>query len=903
MTAVEFNDLWQMYKIKYIVNGDVSWENFWALKDISFRIEQSETAGIIGENGAGKSTLLKLIAGILKPDRGDVRVSGRVSGLLELGAGFQNELTGKDNIYLNAGMFGLSRKDIDSKYDAIAGFSDIGKFINAPVKYYSQGMFVRLAFSIAIHVDPDILLIDDSLAVGDEYFQRKCIKRIFELKEQGRTIIVVTHDINMLKRLCARAIFLKQGRMISDDAVDKVIPFYTQTIGPREAVAVLKKEALGIVFNNGRLFLSWKDKLLTGNTGAYFLFYALNRWYASSQAEWEVKTDGENKLFAKGKFYGFGIAQIWSLELIQGNIIKWDIEIELEEYLEIKEAHINIMLISEYLHWFTGSENGSFPLIDDKNNNWQALLEDRNTARCIGVDGEKAGQEEIPVLIFERGKEPRDIHAQILNTDYLAYSRVLQYKAYGFQDGPLSGGRRQLCFSGRIMADVQDKNRYLESIQDEFVLSEGKLKLTFNNGRLALFYDGIGLTKPGHIMVYAFIDGKWRSSDLAQWEARKQGNSLFARGRWPDIGVTQIWEIGLDADHSFFLKVILELDKTIEISQQYLRFVCSQDYKYYFSDYNKGEFPINFLQSEIDVLQKCIPDGVIGITAGGNSLPALTLNFSEESGNFGKIFNSDFYNKARILRIDKVEPEQGMKFAPGRYSCFEIQAFLDEDRHIIIDEKSNKLEGGKLSFTFDNGRGRIYWESRELTKKLGLYTSLRSAGRWNDSSSSAVWRIEKKGTNTIIAEGKWRYLPVRQRWSITLGENNSLELEVLMRVDAQVEIDRFQVNAMLSENYLQWASGEGEGAFPVFAGDTDDDWSRVYSAGGDYIGVTGNAINKNLFPRVSLHKYRSSQNGRLNIVNSDVYHRARVLQYLVDRKNIIPEGEYAYFSGKISITA
>jgi ABC-type polysaccharide/polyol phosphate transport system ATPase subunit len=168
---------------------------------------------------------------MLRPDRGEIRVLGKVSGLLELGAGFQPELTGRENLYLNARLFGLSQNQIDEKYEEIVNFANIGKFINAPVKCYSQGMVVRLAFAIAIHMDPDILLIDDTLAVGDEYFQRKCIKKIFQIKEQGKTIIFVTHDMNMLSRLCRRALFLKEGRIVKDDIVDKVIPLYTQIIG------------------------------------------------------------------------------------------------------------------------------------------------------------------------------------------------------------------------------------------------------------------------------------------------------------------------------------------------------------------------------------------------------------------------------------------------------------------------------------------------------------------------------------------------------------------------------------------------------------------------------------------------------------------------------------------------
>ncbi len=200
MVVVQFKDVWEMYRIKFVIAGKSRPENFWALKGINFEVQKGEVLGIIGENGAGKSTILKLIAGMLKPDRGEVSVSGRVAGLLELGSGFQPELTGMENIRLIAALFGLKASQIQDKYDDIIHFASLGKFIHAPVKCYSQGMFVRLAFAIAVHVDPDIFLIDDTLAVGDEYFQRKCLKKIFEIKNQAKTIIFVSHDMAMLSR-------------------------------------------------------------------------------------------------------------------------------------------------------------------------------------------------------------------------------------------------------------------------------------------------------------------------------------------------------------------------------------------------------------------------------------------------------------------------------------------------------------------------------------------------------------------------------------------------------------------------------------------------------------------------------------------------------------------------------
>ena len=169
MNAIEFTDIWEKYRLKYSINGKTIWEELWALKDINFSVQKGEVVGIIGQNGAGKTTLLKLIAGMLMPDRGEVKVAGRVSTLMELGAGFNPEFTGRENIVINSRIYGISDDEIlEKKILDIVEFSGLGKFIDAPMKCYSQGMYTRLAFALAIYVDPDILLIDDVLAVGDE---------------------------------------------------------------------------------------------------------------------------------------------------------------------------------------------------------------------------------------------------------------------------------------------------------------------------------------------------------------------------------------------------------------------------------------------------------------------------------------------------------------------------------------------------------------------------------------------------------------------------------------------------------------------------------------------------------------------------------------------------------------
>jgi ABC-2 type transport system ATP-binding protein len=204
-------------------------DDFWALRDVSLDITSGSTVGLVGPNGSGKSTLLKMVGGILQPSSGEVRLRGRLAALLELGAGFHPDLTGRENVYLNASILGISRIQTDRYFDAIVDFSGIENFIDTQVKFYSSGMYVRLAFAVAVHVDPDILLVDEVLAVGDEPFQRKCMDRIRGFQQEGRTIVFVSHALDQVAELCDRAVVLDHGRVAADGP-------------PVEALRVLRSE-------------------------------------------------------------------------------------------------------------------------------------------------------------------------------------------------------------------------------------------------------------------------------------------------------------------------------------------------------------------------------------------------------------------------------------------------------------------------------------------------------------------------------------------------------------------------------------------------------------------------------------------------------------------------------------
>ena len=198
------------------------------LKDINLEIKKGEVVGLIGVNGSGKSTLLKLMTKIIYPTKGTVETQGKLTSLLELGAGFHPDFSGRENIYFNASIFGLTRKEIEERINEIIEFSELGSFIDNPVRTYSSGMYMRLAFSVAINVDAEILLIDEILSVGDEHFQEKCFKKIEELKEQKKTIVFVTHNLSSVKRFCTRAIWLHKGVIRKDGDIEEVIDEYVK---------------------------------------------------------------------------------------------------------------------------------------------------------------------------------------------------------------------------------------------------------------------------------------------------------------------------------------------------------------------------------------------------------------------------------------------------------------------------------------------------------------------------------------------------------------------------------------------------------------------------------------------------------------------------------------------------
>jgi lipopolysaccharide transport system ATP-binding protein len=217
-------------------------EDFWALKDLSFQIKKGDVVGVVGRNGAGKSTLLKILSQITRPTEGKIEIAGRIASLLEVGTGFHPELTGRENIYLNGTILGMSRKEVKAKFDEIVEFSGVQKFIDTPVKHYSSGMYVRLAFAVAAHLEPEILIIDEVLAVGDAEFQEKCLGKMKDVSTQGRTVLFVSHNMAAIQSLCTTGLFLQHGELKAHGPIEKIINSYLASKSDASNTFISSKE-------------------------------------------------------------------------------------------------------------------------------------------------------------------------------------------------------------------------------------------------------------------------------------------------------------------------------------------------------------------------------------------------------------------------------------------------------------------------------------------------------------------------------------------------------------------------------------------------------------------------------------------------------------------------------------
>ncbi len=900
MSIVKFSDVWEMFRIRFSGEGRSCWENYWALRGITFSVSEGEILGIMGENGSGKTTILKLAAGILRPDRGSVEVKGKAAGLLELGAGFQPELTGRENVLICAGMHGYSGEAAAKKLEEVSGFARIGDFMNAPVKNYSQGMFVRLAFSFAVSLEPDVLLIDDSLAVGDADFQKSCIEKILFLKDSGRTIIFVTHDTGLLNKIATRALLLKNGRIMEDSQPERVGALYALVCGSREGKASLEQGRLQMVFNNGRLFFSWNGLQVTSEKGIAAYLLCSGEWAFSYSGEWKITGGGGNKIEAEGVFADKGLSLKWVAEILDnGGGVQWDIyAYSAEGTAPVSDCRMELCFDRDYSEWFTNVSRGRLGAVSSDPET--EPVSDR--IRYAAVKPEARGKDRdaaLPEVVVEPRRERDDLDAVEILDGKENFGRMMLRSAHP----PLSSAPKwrsaAACFSGRIFFRGQQSPPPVPEAEDGKDLVSGDSRFLFRNGELLIISAGVPLTFSRHICAELYGDRRIYDSREAVWKIRKTGpDRIVACGSWPGTLFRQLWEILLAADGTLRLKIWAVCRSSSVFIRSRLQVMCLPAYSSYFSCFGSGEFPPRFFTEEYDVLQRCLPCGDLGVCDNGGKLPTLSLSFEGEENNFAKVLNSDLFNRSRILRVEKVEPEDKTLFPPGMHRCFSvsIRAFPPG-----TDLSSGaELHSGKAGLYFSGGRFALLYEGMPLSGDLGLYVSFRSGGRWHDSVSKAVWEMEYCKDGKLACSAQWRHLPVKQAWSIEAKGKGRFGIRVVLIVSGDIVLERQQFNLALREAYSLWSHRSGGGGFAAFLRDTGDDWQTVATVppGAQPLSASG---RENGVPDVELSVDEIKEGWKLEAVNSDLCYRSRVLRLSNSGKTALSPGETVFFSGTLTV--
>jgi ABC-type polysaccharide/polyol phosphate transport system ATPase subunit len=938
--VLSLRDVWLKYRIEFKEDGRSVEEDFWALKGIDMDVYKSEAVGIIGENGAGKTTLLKVIAGMLKPDKGILKVNGRVSTLIEIGAGFQRDLTGRENIYLISSLFGLTKEEIDARYNDIVKFASIGRFINAPVKIYSHGMYMRLAFAIAIHVDPDILLVDDVFVVGDLYAQKKCLNKMFELKDKGMTFLFIFQDLEMSKRLCSRGVFLRNGEIIKDGPMDKVSSYYTETVGDKKGIAIVENGPLGIVFNNGRLILRWKDRTITRNLpSGNSTMISSDRLYVSSATDWEIQeSKNKNEIVAVGKWPDININQQWKISFLNENEFIWEITIDTPEEISVERFQTLIAFLDEYKSWFTLDTEMNFPESFIHEKVWECITVNSPSDKVIGLKGSSNTVEPLPIITLEESQDNIGTICHVGNTDSEIGGRVIQYQVFfnGGKNNCVRGSYRYFSCKVRIFeAEENEKlSLYLshtkQLLQESAIIRRDFLSVFCKNNSVEIYWRNKLLTcGRGLNTIFRYQNINYSALGGCWHIFKKNDEEIIITISWDDKPpFTQIWRLQLQSDDTIIWEIEMNIDEKIKLRNKEVELLLGRDYERWVTAEEKGNFDKLEKKGCCVILNKYI-NTQIGVESinkkDGFHLPGVLFNCEDGSEAHRVSFISKIKeeNWSTKLRYTEIDSKKNFYTLPGRCEYFKgkIRVFAkdQEDNSIkqldkrasIISRNvnlSNKLELNRLSLVFNYGQGRIFWKDIELTKGLGIYSSVFFRGLWYDSSQ-AFWEVQRLDKERLIAVGNWSWISLIQTWDITILDETTISWKIAREIWEDVLADREQVNIMLSDKYKKWfVNKQAHGKFPrIFGEHNGIFWDRLWCRDKILpIGVKKCKIKKNIFgeqflPSIVFHCSRGYQARYSIIENTDNLFQARILQYELDSNQINDSDKNKYFEGQIKI--
>jgi len=925
MSIIEFNKVSEKYRIKFINEGKVWWEEISALDGISFKLDRGEVLGVIGKNGAGKTTLLKLIAGMLIPDKGEIRVEGRVSTLMEPGAGFNAEFTGKENILLNARIYGIEEHYLNSRMEEIIEFAGLGKFINAPVKYYSQGMFMRLAFALAIYVEPDILLIDDILAVGDREAQSKCIKKVFELKKRGKTIVVVSHDMEMIKRLCERVILLDKGSIIEEGFPEEAISQYMMICideqriklfpekdGPQEIYTISAgRLSLSADSNAKSLRLYYQDKELTRGSGLHSSFLSERGWFGIKEADWNIENNGEG-IIIRFSWALFKVTQIWWLAF-KNDVLLW--RINHENRKKLNSLKFGLLLRPEYKKCFCRDKEINFP---SEFIGWQDLVLEEATQFGVRKQGE------FPALVIS-SPEGKRILALVQNSDCISTCRALQVVV---SEPLLTENRLDISLQLSFLEEESDIETYIneekqkkEKLKEYGMVTEREPH-TIRRGDLGLYadikakvlrlyYRGRELTQGSglHTAIY-FGKEYWADSVNTEWQIQKISDKelilISDRGSFDTLlSLSQIWHLSFVDNSTLKINIELEVKKPFSSICQDVKVELINAYERWFTAYEKGDFPIvQFIENITPVrLRNNKVSKLVLKPIADKTLPKLSLDFSSEANKRIISIHKRKTDETEYIAIHSslLRPRKEQMVLSGKYSYFEGNITVGKQIKLVENYESEIIQRnrGKLELVFEHGKGRIFWRQHELTAGLGIYSSLRLSGIWYDSSQ-AIWQLIEKNNYKLVVLGDWPYIPLTQTWELELIDEKSILWKIETEVYEELNLELMQANLMLVNKYKNWTvGGVSQGEFPdEFTKDYDILPYRCWYGLPKQEGI---AATDNILPNIIFLEDTENKSLKAIVENTDSLHQARLLQYQRVNSLVLLSQKFCFFKGIVKI--
>lgn len=641
-----------------------------ALKGVSFSVDPGESLGIIGANGSGKSTLLKIIAGVTVPTTGTVRVYGRVASLLELGAGFHPMLTGRENIYLNAGILGMRHAEVAEKFEEIVKFSGIGDFIDNPVDTYSSGMYVRVAFAVAAFTNPEVFLIDEVLSVGDEEFQRKCRRRIGELMEQGNTIVFVSHDLGIVNTLCNRVVLLSGGEMIVRDSPKKTIDFYLRQVGASKGLHTFSQGPVEVTVSNGRISVFHEQNEVTAPAGFQFKMVNLGQWHSSMDADWEIVERSSTGCLARGRLPKLPVVLVWRIGFEDGDLT-WDIAFECEREAHVDSFELNLFFPLPYSRFLYDDDSGSFPELSPEDVNWTVVVAPELLCEEAALLTDE-GSALPPVLIALEGRWPH-LRGFMGNTDYMTGCRVLQAWARLVDEGePLSAGRHEVLTARFKLG--QDPDAVAGGVGRRGArrtLEQGRLKARFERGWLRLFWDDVEVTSQLHVYASLLIGNLWNDSTQLRWETFEREENLLRIGgvsrRFP-FGM--VWEVGLVAG-GLSVEIWLDALDDLSVQEYHTSVMLASSYAEWETEHESGRFPA-FASDEDDWRHINRDYGVGGFArAWGEGVPDLRLEVNSDREPVRMtVINTGIQQRSRVLQALRTPERELLHLEKGRHGYF-----------------------------------------------------------------------------------------------------------------------------------------------------------------------------------------------------------------------------------------